>query len=133
MLPLLREHELRAEIAITAELREHFGCAQIRLESGFVEAKPFAYQMLVRQVDLDPQRSTGPSQSIVKFSPRRFSLATYESVQLGTPQYYRECEGEGSGIQDQDEAVYKESLHGFFGKYNPKPWPSSEPGLRRSL
>ena len=119
MLEILRERELRAEIAVTAELREHLGCTQIRLESGFMEAKPSPSQVFVRRVDLDSQRSTDPSQGIVKFSPRKFSPATYGSLQLGTPQYYREYEGRGCGIQDQHEAVYKESLHSYFGKYNP--------------
>ena len=120
MLTVLREHGLRAEITITSELREQLGCTQIRLESGFLEAKPFPSQVFVRRVDLDPARPTEPSQGIVKFSPRRFSLVTYRSLQLGTPEYYRGYEGEGSGIQDRDEAVYEESLHSFFGKYNPE-------------
>ena len=120
MLAILREHELRAETTITAELRAHLGCAQIRLESGFLEAKPLPYQVLVRRIDLDPQGLTEPTQGIVKFSPRRFSPATYDSLQLGTPLYYRGYDGEGSGIRDQDEAVYVESLHSFFGKYNPE-------------
>lgn len=120
MLTVLRKHGLRAEIAITSELREHLGCMQIRLESRFLEAKPFPSQVLIRRVDLDPVRSTEPSQGVVKFSPRRFSPATYRSLQLGTPEYYRGYEGEGSGIHDRDEAVYEESLHSFFGKYNPE-------------
>ena len=127
MLAILREHELRGETAITPELREHLGCAQTQLESGFVEATPFLYQVFVRRIDLDPQPLTEPSQGIVKFSPRSFSPATYDSVRLGTAQYYREYEGEGFGIQDQDEAVYKESLQSYFGKYNPEAVPMLGP------
>ena len=64
ILAILREHGFRGETAITPELREHLGCAQIQLESGFVEAKPLPYQVLVRRIDLDPQRLTEPSQGI---------------------------------------------------------------------
>jgi len=120
MLTVLREHGLRAEITITSELREHLACVQIRLESGFIEANPVPSLVFVRRVDLDPAPSTEPSQGVVKFSPRRFSLATCDSLQLGTPEYYRGYEGEGSGIQDEDEGVYEESLHSFFAKYNPE-------------
>ena len=120
MLAILREHGLRAETAITAEVREHLGCAQIRLESRFLEAKPLPYQVFVRRVGLDPRGLTEPAQGIVKFSPRRFSPATYDSLQLGTPLYYRGYDGEGSGIRDEAEAVYVESLRSVFAKYNPE-------------
>ena len=89
MLAILREHGLRAEISNIAELHEQLGCAQIRLESGFHEAKPFPYQVFVRRVDLDPNRLTEPVEEIVKFAPRRFSPVTYDSLQLGTPAYNR--------------------------------------------
>ncbi len=120
MVAILREHGMRAEIAVAPEWREHLGCAQIRLESAFVEAKPFACFVFVRRVDLDPQQKPRLSQGIVKFSPRQFSPATHESVQLGTAPYYRGYEGEGPGVQDPDEGVYRESLDSYFGKYNPE-------------
>ena len=103
-LEMLREHGLRAETTITAELTAHLGCTQIHLESSFVEAKPFPYQVFVRRVDLDPHPITEPLESIVKISPRALSPATYHSLRLGTPMYYRGYEGKGSGIQDREEA-----------------------------
>ena len=98
MLAMLRQHGLCAETVISAELREYLDCEQIRLETGFVEAKPLLYRVFVHRVDLDLQRLPEASDSLVKFSQRKFSPASCASLQLGTPPYYRGYEGEASSI-----------------------------------
>lgn len=119
-LAILKAEGLRAETSISDEMREHLDCEQLGLESGFVEAKPYPYQVLVRTVNLDPIGALEEARSVVKFSKRGHALTRSDALKLATAAHYRKYEGDGVGIRDTDEGVYEESLQSHLGKWNPE-------------
>ena len=118
-LGIVRDKGLRASVTLPAELREHTDCAQMRIESGFIEARPLPYLVLVHRVDMDQQGDV-PMGPVVKYSKTRYTLAQADNVKLATPPYYRDYPGKASGVRDENEAVYLESLYSYLKKWNPE-------------
>lgn len=130
-LGILREQGLRASTSLPDELRDHTACAQMHVHSGFIEAKPLAALVLVHGVDLAQQGDEAHVGPVVKYSPSKYALASTEHFQIGTAQHYRDFVGGATGVRDEQEAVYVESLRSYFGKWNPEararlqPWRST--------
>lgn len=118
-LSILRKQGLHASITIPAELREQTDCTQMRAESGFIEAKPLSYLVFVHRVDLCQQGLQVHDASIVKYSRSKYAPANAEHLKIATPQHYRDYAGSGSGVRDENGAVYLESLRSYFEKWNP--------------
>lgn len=57
--------------------------------------------------------------SIVKFSRSEYALVHHPIAQLATAEHYRRFEGDGSGIQDPDDAVHREPLRRYLDRWNP--------------
>ena len=100
---------MRTTVPITAKQRRKSECPGLALESAFVDdGSPETLVMVYR---IDPLRQTpGTTQSIVKFSASEFGIPNAERLQLGTHRYYREYDGEGSGIRDDMEARFQEDM-----------------------
>lgn len=116
---ILRADGSRAEAAVPPELQEVSDCAEMRLQSAFIEAKPHPCLVLVHKVELDASRAGSTPTCVVKYTPERHSPALSDNVKLGTARYYRGYGGEAPGIRDEREARYVESLRSTLEEWNP--------------
>ncbi len=100
-------------------LDAQFGCEQFRPQFEFLVTAPRPCAVLVREARLDPRLANVEPGSVVKFSRSRYSLATHDTMKLATAEHYRSFEGDGDGIKDPEDAVYKESPHTYLDRWNP--------------
>ena len=83
--------------------------------------------MLVYSVDLGQQGAEGHMGPVVKYSLTKYALANAERLKLATAQHFRDYAGSGSGVRDENEAVYVESLRSYLRKWNPEALPLLKP------
>ena len=68
---------------------------------------PSFFRVLVRRVNLSRLSAIKTSTDIIKFSESQYAIPYSNTLQLGTPAYYRDMEDNGScGIGDAMEATY---------------------------
>ena len=103
---------------LAPSLDAQFGCEQFRPQFEFLFTAPRPCPVLVREARLDPRLAAVALGSVVKFSPSRYSLATHDALKLATPEHYRSFEGDGDGIKDPGDAVYKRSVHRYLDRWN---------------
>ncbi len=107
---------MRIPVTITEDLKRALECKKIELESIFVVGEPANATIIVSRVNLVGNASTS-TQPILKFSKSEHAIPTATHLMLGTLESYRNYEGEGEGIRDEQEGRYDEDVRPFFSKY----------------
>ena len=107
---------MRIPIAITGCMRRVLGCEGTTLETVFVEGE--ASRATVFVFSVDPTRKlVQPTVSVLKFSEKQYAIPRVALLHLATPSYFREHQGDGVGIRDEQEARYHEDVRSFLTRH----------------
>ena len=106
---------MRKPVAITDDMQRRFECEGVRFKSAFVEDQ--VSRATVNVFHVDPARSWMKTASpVLKIAGKKHAIPRAERLHLATPTYYREYEGNGVGIRDEQEARYQEDIRSFLTK-----------------
>lgn len=107
---------LQEPIEFTHQLQKQLGCQGITLESGTIEIQTSRAVTFVFCVDLDGS-PIGAVSSVIKYSKREHAIPKAKYLKLATPEYYRNFEGDASGVRDDMEGRYQEDIRSFHTKW----------------
>ena len=99
-----------------------------RLEAIDVTIGTPSFMVITYQVDLGDRPSFKTPPSAIKFSKKEYAITNSTHIKLGSSRYYREYEGNTSGVGDSEEArlVQRGSLSEFLEKSGVSPEPGFE-------
>ena len=87
----------------------------ITLESGFVDTQVSQATVIIFHVDL-AQSFIRTKTPVVKYSRREYAIPRAKCLKLATPTYYRNYEGNATGVRDEMEGRYQEDVRSYLGK-----------------
>ena len=112
---------MKTPVTFSAETRNRLEGPGITVESAFVNGAKRS-MVMVHRVALNGGSSPAKPPAVVKHSEQQYALPHARSVQLATPQFYRDYPGEDLDIRDEKEASYvrRMDLKSFLDAYRPQ-------------